>query len=343
MEQKNVFISYRSTPYNILRQCGCRVINDEEECNSNKAIRCSVVNCSFRRAAIFANSSKYNCYIVPPTFMLPPESLLRVSDFFEKSHKLYNWISCCDIFVRFEIDEDSIWTDLEMRFWKRHSLKKNENRYYEIQLGSHNETEWEEYTFRSIERSQAKFLDRLIYYTQSDHRHDHAWGAYSNCFICVCPNCGGITLYSPNAIKYLISNRYGVNCTFCHKGNFHLRYISKWRFLISYAYDGQTSQIFPLNYTTIINLILGSSKEILKDIHLICMSHESFNELIPMVQMIIGIKDYVKKLATGTDVELRVYDENRNKIDKIPMMKIKDVCYSFDVITSILDVCKRLS
>ncbi len=73
------------------------------------------------------------------------------------------------------------------------------------------------------------------------------------------------------------------------------------------------------------------------------MSHESFNELIPMVQMIIGIKDYVKKLATGTDVELRVYDENRNKIDKIPMMKIKDVCYSFDVITSILDVCKRLS
>ena len=159
----------------------------------------------------------------------------------------------------------------------------------------------------------------------------------------VCPNCGGITLYSPTAIKYLISNRYGVNCTFCHKGNFHLRYISKWRFLISYAYDGQTSQIFPLNYTTIINLILGSSKEILKDIHLICMSHESFNELIPMVQMIIGIKDYVKKLATGTDVELRVYDENRNKIDKIPMMKIKDVCYSFDVITSILDVCKRLS
>ena len=151
MKQESVFISYRSTPYSELRRCGCSVVHDKGKCDCKTAINCDILHCSFRRAAIFANRQTYKCYIVPPTFMLPPESLLRVSDFFEKSHELFNLISNCDVFVRFEIDEDSIWTDLEMRFWKRHSLRKNENRYYEIQLGSHNETEWEENTFKLID------------------------------------------------------------------------------------------------------------------------------------------------------------------------------------------------
>lgn len=50
----------------------------------------------------------------------------------------------------------------------------------------------------------------------------------------------------------------------------------------------------------------------------------------------MGIKDYMKKLVMGTDVELRVYNENSNKINRIPIMRIKGVCYSFDVLDSIL-------
>lgn len=335
-EQDTIFISYRSTTYRELDRCGCKVIHDKVECNRQTAINCDVLHCSYRRAAIFANRQKYRCYIVPPTYMLPPESLLRVSDFLEKSPQLYNLISNSDIFVRFEIEEDSIWTELELKFWERHSLRKDTSRYYEIGLNNQGETECEEVLFRPMGKDYSILLDRLIYYTRDENRFDHAWGAYSSCFISVCPNCGEITLYSPMAIKYLIKNSCGINCTFCHEGNFYQQYVSKGEFLISCEYIGPKSQITSLDVETIISFLLDSNKVILENVHLICLSHESFHERIPMVQMLTGMTDYMKKCVTGTDIELRTYNKERHRIDKIPMMNIRNIYYSFDAIESFL-------
>lgn len=334
--QKGVFISYRSTPYNELREYGCRVVHGMGRCDCKMAMNCDVINCSFRRAAIFANKLEYKCYAVPPTLMLPPESMLRISDFFEKSYDLYNVISKCDIFVRFEIEEDSIWTELELMFWKRHSIRKQWNRCYSISLDEFNEIEVEEIIYNPLDENQARVLDRLVFYTQSEHRYDHAWGAYSNCFICICPSCGEITLFSPSAIRYLISNGIGVNCTFCHQGNFYLDYISERKFQILCDYVGDSSQMKPLSVEMILRLILSSTKDTLSNLHLVCMSHETFTEQVPVVQMAIIIKDYLKKLTAGTDVEYRTYKNDRKKIVKIPLFNFQDVCYSFDVIDSIL-------
>ena len=82
MEQ--VFISYRSTSYKKLSESGCDVITKGKKCDCQSAFFCLVQDCAFKRAAIFANrQDKYKCYIVPPVYMLPPNTLLTPIDFYQ--------------------------------------------------------------------------------------------------------------------------------------------------------------------------------------------------------------------------------------------------------------------
>jgi hypothetical protein len=305
---EKVFVSYRSTPYNKLKESGCRVILDEANCDCQSAPKCPVQDCAFKRAAIFANrQDKYNCYIVPPIYMLPPNTLLAPIDFYRHLPMLDNSILDSDIFVRFEIDEDSFWTSLEYEMWRRRSLKLNDNVYYKVRLDTNGKTNAEKVSFERMTKNEDQLYWRLIYYAQKENYHNTAWGRYANCFINVCPNCGEITLYSIAALKYLINNNIRIDCTHCGNATYLFHLNNRRRFIITYDYFGDINKTHPLSNDLVIRLLLDSKEELLNNIHLICMSHETFPEYIALVVFIADLKNLLKKQLFGSDLEMRTY------------------------------------
>lgn len=314
---KNVFISYRSTPYTQLVAQGCKVVNNNEKCNCDIALKCSVQNCEFKRASIFARKQTYNCFLVPPIYMLPPNTILTPIDFYQNLPLLQSLISKSDIFVRFEISEDSFWTNLEFDFWRKRSIDLQDNICYNVWLDEDEETQSEALSFPSMSKNKAYLYWRLLHYTSNEHKFDHEWGRYSNCFICTCPNCGRISLYSLNALNYLIKKDLTIRCTHCHEASFSFNIKSKWRNLITFDYQGNHNPTTPLSNDFIMNLLLNSKKEVLDQIHLICMSHETFPKMIAMTAAPQLIKDIIKKHITGTHIELRTY--KNGEIIKVPL------------------------
>ena len=315
-KMEKVFISYRSTNAEQLFQNGCPVLCYGSICDCSKAEHCPVATCKFKRVAIFANRQKYECKVVPPMFMLPPHTILRPMDFFGNLHFLSHMIFSSDIFVRFEIQEDSYWTSMELELWKMHSHELHENRYFNVWLDENGVTLFKEFSFNEIEFSHCGILpspyyERLLYYTQPSNWHYHAWGRLSDCFINVCPNCGKITLYSTKALKQLINNRLQISCTHCNNASYEFHYVNEEKNIIRYTYHGDyhySSLIVP----ELVNSILLKSKfEELSDMHLICMSYESFPENISMIKAGSIIYGGIKRLITdGGKLELRTFEKN---------------------------------
>lgn len=310
MEQ--VFISYRSTSYKKLNESGCAVIKNGKKCDCQTAPSCPVQDCAFKRAAIFANKQdNYKCYIVPPVYMLPPNTLLTPIDFYQHLPLLSNNISQSDIFVRFELEEDSFWTYLEYELWRRRSIDLPENNFYTVWLDAYGKTNFKGYTFDNMSKNDARLYWRLLYYTSPDHYHDHEWGRYSNCFISICPNCGEITLYSLAALKYMIKHNIRIKCTHCRNASFSFQFKSHWRNIITYDYHGEIKPTPSLSNEFVISLLLDSNKEILNHIHLICMSYESFPKVYALNAMMSILKDQMKKQFMETNLELRTYKDGK--------------------------------
>ena len=310
MEQ--VFISYRSTSYKKLSESGCDVITKGKKCDCQSASFCPVQDCAFKRAAIFANrQDKYKCYIVPPVYMLPPNTLLTPIDFYQHLPLLSNTIFKSDIFVRFELEEDSFWTYLEYELWRRRSMDLSENKYYTVWLDGDGKTNFEGYTFEKMSKNEARLYWRLIYYTSSEHYHLHEWGRYSNCFISICPYCGEITLYSLTALKFMIKSNIRIKCTHCYNSSFSFQFKSRWQNIITYDYRGEINHTRTLTNDFVVSLLLDSNKELLNHLHLICMSYESFPKVYALNAMMSILKDQMKKQFMETYLEMRTYQDGK--------------------------------
>lgn len=313
----NAFISYRSTPYSQLLEAGCNVVTNNGKCDEHTALECPVQDCAFKRASIFAQRQEYDCFLVPPVYMLPPNTILTPLSFYQNLPLLQNTISKSDSFIRFEITEDSFWTNLELEFWRKRSMGLQDNVYYNVWLDETGQTQFESKTFPAMSKSQADLYWRLLHYTSNEHKFDHAWGRYYDCHICTCPNCGRITLYSKAALDHLINNHLAIPCSHCHDSSFTFKYKSKWRDLITFDYRGDRNTIKPLSNDFIISLLLDSKKEILNQIHLICMSHETFPTMIAMTAVLVLLKNMLMKYILGSHLELRTYQNGT--IIKVPI------------------------
>jgi hypothetical protein len=304
---EKVFISYRSTNAEQLFRNGCPVLRQGSTCDCLKAEHCSVGDCEFKRVAIFANRQKYDCKVVPPMFMLPPHTILSPMGFYKNLRELKRLISVSDIFVRFEIQEDSYWTTMELEIWKVYS---HHNRFFNVWLDQTGATSYNEQLFKEISKDEKRYYQRLLFYTDVDNWHTHAWGRFSDCFINVCPNCGKLTLFSDKALEHLICIQGKIHCTHCNNAQFEFTHVKGAGGLVRYKYSGDyhfSNILFP----EIVNTILLNSKfDELKDMHLICMSYESFPDKIAMIKAGSILIDEVKKVLTnGGTLELRTFQD----------------------------------
>ncbi len=298
---KKAFISFRSTPYEDLLKNGCKMILGES-CDASKAHKCSYTNCSYRKAIVFSScQKKIDCIVIPPKYILPPNTLLTAFNYFEYLPDIKNIIESSDYFIRFEIQTDSFWTEMELNFWKSHCRKIGIRTMYEVSSeGTVLETE-----FLPMDKSEAIFYWRLMYYTRKDTYYDHAWGRFSNTFIQKCPACGNITLISAAALRHLLNNRIALMCPFCNKNEFI--YCVNSVGLYSFDCTGESDVNHdPIDTEYINDLLLKSNKKILTRSPLFCMSNESFPEQIPFIVMFTSIKDWVKKSIVGGHLEIRI-------------------------------------
>lgn len=302
---KKAFVSFRSTPYNDLLKNGCKMILGES-CDANKALKCPYTDCSYRKAVVFSNYQKYiDCYIIPPKYILPPNTLLTAFNYFEYLPDIKNIIESSDYFIRFDIQTDSFWTEMELNFWKSHCRKTGANTIFEVSSeGKVSETE-----FSPMDKSEATFYWRLMYYTRKDTYGDHAWGKFANTFIQKCPTCGKTLLISTEALRYMLRNEMTLVCPHCKANKF--TYYKNSIGLCSFKYTGGndiTHEPIPTEYIT--DLLLKSKKSLLAQTPLLCMSNESFPEQIPFIVMFTSIKDWVKKSIVGGHPEIRVCVDN---------------------------------
>ena len=308
----NIFVSFRSTPYRDLANNGCKLVSGEK-CSPKQAIICHYENCSYRRAIIFASQHKsHNFIIVPPEYILPPNTLLTAMNYFEFLPDIKQAIESVDSFMRFEIDKDSFWTDMELNFWKSYCRGQNVNTFYTVSFDG----ERDKKLFSPMDKNEAKYYWRLMYYTRRENYHDHAWGTFSNCFIQQCPICGKLLLISRSALKNLIKNNNGLVCPHCNQNTF--MYYRNNRDLYSFKCSKNSEPLYVIPTKHINDLLLGTDKHVLSDSPLICMSHESFVQQIALTVMWNDLKDLAKKSISGSHLEIRECDES-GKITKIPL------------------------
>lgn len=311
---KKVFISYRSTNAEQLFKNGCSVLHDGMDCDCTKAMHCHINNCEFKRVATFANRQKYDCLVIPPMYMLPPYTILRPFDFYSCHHKLHNLISNCDIFVRFEITEDSYWTFMELELWQNHAFDIECNLFYDVWLDQSLSTNIKENRFNKIDKNRKRYYERLLYYTQPDKWHYHAWGRLSECYMSICPNCGKMTLYSTKALRCLIDNHIKISCTHCKNATYEYHSVNKEQSIVWCNYIGEQHFSVVLLPEIVNKVLLDSKLDKMNDMHLICMSYESFPENIAMIKVGGMIIDGVKKLLTDGDIlEMRTYENGSMK------------------------------
>lgn len=314
----NIFVSFRSTPYRELSHNGCKVVSGGK-CSPKLAISCHYENCSYRRAVLFASQHKnINFIIVPPEYILPPNTLLTAMNYFEYLPDIKQAIESVDSFLRFEIQEDSFWTDMEMKFWKSHCRSKEINSFYTVSPSGEINKE----LFSPMDKNEAKYYWRLMYYTRRENYHDHAWGTYSNCYIQQCPICGKLLLISRTGLKYLIRNNKGLVCPHCEQNIF--TYDKSNKGLFSFKCSNNSKSVHAIPTRHINDLLLGTDMNLLSYSPLICMSHESFVQQIALTVMFSDLRDFAKKSIKGSHLEIREYDENgKLKITPLQIMNRK--------------------
>lgn len=309
------FISFRSTSYKELLENGCIMVSGKV-CNKDNALKCRYERCSFRRAVIFANQQKaIDCFIVPPKFILPPNALLTSFNYFEYLPDIKYIIENSDFFVRFELEEDSFWTEMELNFWKSHCRKTGTKTVIVVTSnGSISEEK-----FSPMDKTEAQYYWRLMYYTRKENYHDHAWGRFSNCFVQICPSCGNMTLVSAAALRYMINHNISLVCPHCNINRFSYCYKNKMG-LYFFDCTKETGTRQPIPTEQINELLLKSHKRLLAKSPLVCMSNESFPEQIALIVMIHAIGNWVRKSIVGGHLELRIWIDD-NGVYKIPMVK----------------------
>lgn len=314
MEQ--IFISYRSPKYEDLKKNKCRVVLGQK-CDGNLALSCKFENCSYRKAIIFANSySQYKSVVIPPTYILDPKDLLRVFDFMSYTPQLYYSIMNSDYFIRFDIENDSYWTKMELDFWKMKCLKKSWSKYLVASSCSDGNFNLSEESFTPLTKNDYELYWRMVYYIQPEHKFDHAWGKYANCFLQRCPNCGNHWLLSIKAIKYLSDNRLAYSCPFCHGGNFSYTY-DKSLHPVEFNYSGKENIYKVLEPKFIRDLLLDcNSKAPKNSIPLICMSKEKFHDGIAIL-VYLELLDSLYKVFSGYgELEIRQYNAETKKVSR---------------------------
>lgn len=309
VNKQTIFVSYRSPAFEDLVIHKCRVLNGRE-CTRKSSITCSYKECSFRRATLFASKHiNYNFIIVPPVYILNPQDLLRVFDFISHCPQLYNNICASDFFMRFDIKEDSYWTEMEKVFWKMKCYNSQRNTFLNVKQNGEEYDVYEE-SFTPIDKNKYKLYSRLIYYIQPNNKFDHAWGKYSYCFVQRCPSCGKVFLLSLNAIKHLESKKEHLSCPYCNNGKFTYFY-KKGIFPVKCEYKGPINKYAILSPGYIISLLLDSHKTAPKDgTPLICMSKENFRDEIAIFVYIDMLGSLLKKITGLGNIEMRIYNQN---------------------------------
>lgn len=312
-----MFISYRSPSYNELRKNGCKILNSQE-CTLQNAAYCSYKKCSFRRAAVFSMRQNYKTIIVPPLYILSPDVLLSVKDFFRYCPSLQQCIGAADIFVKFEIEKDSFWTLIEENLWRSKCYRKNmECIVNDIKLDYEGNTQHRQRYLAAMDKSEFNLYWRLIHYIQPENIHDHGWGKYADCFVQVCPSCGQIFLISLSALKFLYKNDLGLSCPACRCGNFAYHYDWSAKYPVRFNYKGPHNLNTTLDPDLMIRLLLDTnSKAPAEEIPLICLSTESFPDGIAFSQMMGMLADIFRKIVVTGYLELRIYDSNRHRINR---------------------------
>lgn len=318
----HIFVSYRSPIYEDLVRNKCKILQGGE-CTPEISKSCSFKDCSYRKACIWRSQyPDYDIVIVPPTYILNPKDLLTVFDFIRYCPELYKAIRSANQFVRFGIENDSFWTEIELYFWKMHCFKWKINpEALTVKSEIDGTYSMTKSTFTPFTKNDYDLYWRMVYYIQDEHKFDTIWGKYANCFVQKCPNCGNNLLLSPKAVNYLIANNIKYTCPFCREGHFSYKY-NGGKHLVACNYNGPESDYKKMSPDFIVSLLLDSHRKSPKNsTPLICMSRETFRDKIAILVYVELVDLLVKKVIGYGDLEMRVFDPRQKKTIKYTFKK----------------------
>ena len=343
---KATFISYRTGTLSSSMKENCAIFWGGD-CNRKnrmyekcKQIECSYRQCNALRKLLIDEGVTDDCFIMPPSAILPPNVALCVLDFFEQMISIYDVMYKTDSFIRFNIAEhnDSFWTLLEREIWRRHNSNPVE---FHVNPNNDNSVGFEgPCELTPMSKSGITVLTRIRSYIINEPKSaGHFWGRYTRSTVVVkCTSCSTHYLISRRVAKHLIENKLHLFCQSCGKAKFefsktpfdHLDVnVSKgWSLFYQCISEYCTDTVSPLDTDRMINVLLDDSNICPEAFPLICFHSESFRTegsiAIDFIVPPIGIAKYtyrcMQKILSHEDdhIELR-YRNERNEVQIISL------------------------